>query len=108
MDNRYEFNSTKITIDGRTVFKPVIPPNIPLRDDDIYVATETGDRLDTLANQFYDDSSLWWIIASANNLHGAMFAVPDGTVLRIPQNYIQIYSAFTINSQDFTDENVEL
>jgi hypothetical protein len=108
MENRYEFNSTKTTIDGRTVFKPVIPPVIPLRDDDIYVATETGDRLDTLANQFYDDSSLWWIIASANNLHGAMFAVPDGTVLRIPQNYIQIYSAFTINSQDLADENVEL
>lgn len=107
MENRYEFNSTKTTIDGRTVFKPVIPPNIPLRDDDIYVATETGDRLDTLANQFYGNSSLWWIIASANNLHGAMFAVPDGTVLRIPQNYIQINSAFISNSEDIDAENLE-
>lgn len=108
MENRYEFNSTKTTIDGRTVFKPVIPPNIPLRDDDIYVATETGDRLDTLANQFYGNSSLWWIIASANNLHGAFFAVPDGTVLRIPQNYIQIYSRFVTNSEDIVEENIEL
>jgi hypothetical protein len=108
MDNRYEFNSTKTTIDGRTVFKPVIPPNIPLRDDDIYVATETGDRLDTLANQFYGNSSLWWIIAAANNLHGAMFAVPDGTVLRIPQNYIQISSAFISNSEDIENDNLEL
>ena len=108
MDNRYEFNSTKTTIDGRTVFKPVIPPNIPLRDDDIYVATETGDRLDTLANQFYGNSSLWWIIAAANKLHGAMFAVPDGTVLRIPQNYIQINSAFISNSEDIENENLEL
>jgi len=108
MDNRYEFNSTKTTIDGRTVFKPVIPPNIPLRDDDIYVATETGDRLDTLANQFYGNSSLWWIIASANNIHSAIFAVPDGTVLRIPQNYIEIYSRFTSNSEDVVEQDLEL
>ena len=106
--NRYNNTETKKTIDGRTVYRQSIYPNIPMSDRDLYVATETGDRLDTLAYQFYNNASLWWIIASANNLHGAMFAVPDGTVLRIPQNYIQIYSAFTINSQDLTDENVEL
>lgn len=98
MEKRYEHNVTKKEKDGKVVFRPIIPPNIPLRDDDIYVATETGDRLDTLANQFYGDSSLWWIIASANNLHGAIFAVADGTVLRIPQNYIEIYSNFITNS----------
>ena len=65
-----------------------------MRDDDIYVATETGDRLDTLAYQYYNDSSLWWIIASANNIHDAVFGFEDGTILRIPQNYIEITSNF--------------
>lgn len=95
MASRYQNNETKKSNDGRTVFRSKIYPNIPLRDDDIYVATESGDRLDTLAHQFYGDSTLWWIIASANNIHNAVFALEDGTVLRIPQNYIQILNNFT-------------
>ena len=71
MESRYFNNSIKKTIDGKLVYKPRIYPNIPLTDADIFVATETGDRLDTLANQFYKDSTLWWIIASANNIHDA-------------------------------------
>jgi hypothetical protein len=94
METRYENNGTKKTVDGRTVYRPKIYPNIPLSDDDIYVATEMGDRLDTLAFQFYNDSTLWWIIASANNIHNAPFAFEDGTILRIPQNYIEILRNF--------------
>lgn len=94
MASRYENNETKVLNDGRTVYRSRIYPNIPLRDDDIYVATETGDRLDTLAYQYYNDASLWWIIASANNIHNAPFGLDDGTILRIPQNYIEILSNF--------------
>ena len=84
--SRYEYNSVKKTKDGREVYTPKIYPNIPFSDFDIYVATETGDRLDTLAYQFYNDSTLWWVIAAANNIHTALFGLPDGTVLRIPKN----------------------
>lgn len=94
MASRYDNNETKRTRDGRLVYRSKIYPKIPLRDDDIYVATETGDRLDTLAYQYYNDSSLWWIIASANNIHDAVFGFEDGTILRIPQNYIEITSNF--------------
>ena len=90
MESRYLNTKIKKTIDGRTVYKPTIYPQIPLKDDDVYVATETGDRLDTLAFQFYKDSTLWWIIAAANNIHDAPFGFTDGTILRIPQNYIDI------------------
>jgi hypothetical protein len=90
MASRYRNVETKKTIDGRTVYRSSPLPNIPLSDDDIYVATETGDRLDTLAFQFFGDSSLWWIIASANNIHNAPFGFQDGTVLRIPSNYIDV------------------
>jgi hypothetical protein len=95
MASRYENNEVKTTNDGRRVYRSKIYPNIPLRDDDIYVATETGDRLDTLAYQYYEDASLWWIIASANNIHNAPFGLKDGTILRIPQNYIEILVNFS-------------
>ena len=95
MVSRYKNNETKKLNDGRTVYRSRIYPEIPLSDNDTYVATETGDRLDTLAYQYYNDSSLWWIIASANNIHNAPLGLVDGTILRIPQNYIEILNNFT-------------
>jgi len=92
--SRYENNPIKKTFDGSEVYRTRIYPNIPLKDTDVYVMTETGDRLDTLAFQYYEDSSLWWIIAAANNIHDAPMGLQDGTVLRIPLNYIQINSNF--------------
>ena len=95
MESRYENNEKKNTITGKRVYRSKIYPQIPLSDNDTYVATETGDRLDTLAYQYYNDSSLWWIIASANNIHNAPLGLVDGTILRIPQNYIEILNNFT-------------
>ena len=94
MASRYENNKTKKLNDGRVVYKSKLYPKIPKSDKDIYIVTQTGDRLDTLANQFYENSSLWWIIASANNVHDAPFALPDGTELRIPMNYVSIMNNF--------------
>jgi hypothetical protein len=94
MQSRYRNNELKKTIDGRTVLQSKIYPNIPASDDDIFVATETGDRLDTLAHQFYNNSTLWWIIACANNIHNASIGFKEGTILRIPQNYIEILGNF--------------
>jgi phage tail protein X len=95
MASRYENNEKKKTFDGKEVLRTKIYPNIPLRDDDVYVMTETGDRLDTLAWQYYENPSLWWIIASANNIHDAPLGLKDGTILRIPQNYIAILNEFS-------------
>jgi phage tail protein X len=94
MASRYENNETKKLNDGRVVYKSKLYPKIPKSDQDIYIVTQTGDRLDTLAYQFYENSSLWWIIASANNVHDAPFALPDGTELRIPMNYVSIMNNF--------------
>lgn len=94
MISRYQNNPTKKTIDGREVYQSKIYPNIELRDTDFYIATETGDRLDTLAHQFYSDSSLWWIIASANNIHNGYIGLAEGTILRIPEAYISIIRDF--------------
>ena len=69
-------------------------PKITLDSQDIYVYITQGDRYDSLALTFYKDSSLWWIIATANNIHDATFALPDGTQLRIPQQYNKIVNDF--------------
>ena len=95
MESRYESNQIKKTNDGRRVFRPKIYPNIPLKESDIYAAIETGDRLDSLAFGFYGDSSLWWIIAAANNIHGANITLEEGTIIRIPMDYINILRDFT-------------
>ena len=94
MSSRYQNNAIKKATNGRLVYRSNIYPNIPLRDDDVYIITETGDRLDTLAYQYYKDQTLWWIIATANNIHNAPLGIKDGTILRIPSNYIEIQRNF--------------
>ncbi len=76
-------------------------PEIPLSESDIYVITDFGDRLDLLANQFYNDVTLYWIIATANPNEvnfGSLF-IPEGTQLRIPINISSIVDSYIeINS----------
>ena len=60
-------------------------PDIPLGRNDIYVYTTVGDRLDILAQQYYKDSSLWWIIANANpKLRQDSLTPSPGIQIRIP------------------------
>ena len=83
--NRYENtklvqkikNNTKVISRTTTIYS-----SIPESDDDIYIITQDGDRLDLLANTYYNDSTLWWYIAKANNLK--VMNIPIGTSLRIP------------------------
>ena len=51
---------------------------------DTFIITTTADRLDKLANAFYGDVSLWWVIAAANGLGKGTLVVPVNTKLRIP------------------------
>ena len=69
-------------------FVPLKYPEIPLSADDLYVITTTGDRLDLLANQFYNDIRLWWIIAAANPniIRRDSIALAPNIELRIPSN----------------------
>ena len=84
--NRYDSTKTTKTSDGVTYLVTTNYPNIPRSDKDYYVITTVGDRYDKLAQQFYSDSSLWWIIASANNSQQASLVVEQGIQLRIPGN----------------------
>ena len=86
MAGRYTFNNTKKLSDGREVYTSKVLHKIPKSDADTYIAVQTGDRLDSIAQEYLGDASLWWVIATANQIHDAPFSLPDGTVLRIPAN----------------------
>jgi len=54
------------TEDPKRRYVRVKYPDIPRDFSDIYVYTTQGDRYDLLALSYYNNSSLWWIIARAN------------------------------------------
>jgi nucleoid-associated protein YgaU len=98
--NRYENPTIKYTLQGKRYYKQKYYPNIPLSETDDYVVTTIGDRLDSLAYSYYNDSTLWWIISAANNnvTRGSLFPEP-GTQLRIPTNInsvISLYNQYNI------------
>ena len=86
MPSRYTYTKTKRNKEGKRVFKPTMYPRIPIRDSDIFIYPKFGDRLDILAQKYYDDVSLWWIIAKANNLDAAHIGLEVDKQIRIPIN----------------------
>jgi nucleoid-associated protein YgaU len=87
MSYRYEnIRKTKLSGNSTTYFVNAIYPDIPLSNNDNYVITTVGDRLDLLAFDIYKDQNLWWVIASANNLPGDSIYPPVGMQLRLPSN----------------------
>jgi nucleoid-associated protein YgaU len=92
---RYEDNIILKTNQNKQYFKGKFYPNIPLSESDNYIITTIGDRLDTLAYQYYGDSTLWWVIAMANNNVTKGFLYPEpGTQLRIPININSVITEF--------------
>jgi hypothetical protein len=46
--------------------------------------TIQGDRLDLLANEYYQDPSMWWVIALKNDMTEIDLSMKEGIILRIP------------------------
>jgi len=93
--SRYTFNK-QIKKDGRPrQFQSNIYPPIPRAQTDIYLVSNSGDRLDILSHKYYGDQSLWWIIAVANSLGKQGMIVPPGLQLRIPTNISEIQANYT-------------
>ena len=82
-------------------YKNIIYPQVPDSNKDIYVITTTGDRLDLLANEFYGDVKLWWIISSANRdiIRRDSYALKPGLEIRIPNNINHAISAYNNMNQ---------
>jgi nucleoid-associated protein YgaU len=75
-------------------FKSNIYPPIPRSVKDIYLVSNSGDRLDLLSHKYYGDQTLWWIIAVANDLGKHGMIVPPGRQLRIPTELSKIQSLY--------------
>ena len=65
-------------------------PDIQKKNTDVIREVMYGDRLDILAEQYYGDSTLWWIIAKANALSGDSYFINTNQEIRIPIDYIEI------------------
>jgi len=90
---RYK-NTKKIIKNGKRVYSTTFYPRIPLQDSDVDVVVSRGQRLDTLANEYYGDTSLWWIISKANGLNGSEIQLDPSKVYRIPTQIEGILSEF--------------
>ena len=100
MANRYaEIPVTKQGATGSLYYTNAIYPDVPYQNSDYYVITTMEDRLDLLAYSFYGDSSLWWVIASANALPGDSIYPPIGAQLRIPSDAQGIVSNYKIRNK---------
>jgi len=93
--DRYRNIRTLRNAQGIEYYRGTKYPEIPLSENDIYVITVIGDRLDILANRYYGDSTLYWIISSANpsQSFSSMYII-EGSQLRIPNNISNILAAY--------------
>jgi len=77
------FKNKTVTFKDKTLYDFATLPVIEVDLYDQYHYTNFPTRLDYLANLYYDDPGLWWIVAGANDLWGKI-TIPAGETIRIP------------------------
>ena len=102
--NRLSYIKSTTNNDRKRHYKSIKYPKVPLSINDIYVITTEGDRLDKIANQFYKDIRLWWIIAIANKdiIRRDSYTLKPGLEIRIPINIDGIVKDFEKINKDST------
>jgi hypothetical protein len=96
MSYRYQnIKIVKYESTGSQYYSNNIYPEIPLSNEDDYVITVLGDRLDLLAFDFYGDTSYWWVIASANALPGDSLYLEPGMQIRIPSDLASVLNQYS-------------
>ena len=91
---RYDSTQIAPRWDGKKVYKTTLYPIIEPQDSDAVIISNDADYLDSLAYKYYNDPTLWWVIALANNLGKGRMSVPPGLQLRIPANINAILVQF--------------
>lgn len=85
LSNRYALTPTILEDDKNVVYDVFVKPDIGESGADIYHTVDVSQegRLDILAQLYYEDPSLWWMIAIANEIIDP-FVVVAGSTVRIP------------------------
>jgi hypothetical protein len=91
--NRYATTRQKLDKSGIRVYSTTYYPEIRISDGDSFIYPIEGERLDNLANKYYGDTTLWWVIAKANGLKGKP-ALSSDKIIRIPGNISSIIEKF--------------
>jgi|SRR6056300_50671 len=80
------YTNTSNTAVDSTSAKGTTVYSIPSEStEDYYVISTLGDRFDILAGEYYNDSSLWYIIAAANpTIRRDSINIEPGNQIRIP------------------------
>ena len=94
------YNNTRVRFKkeyGRT-YSYTMYPKIPIKNSDIFITPTYGVRLENLANKYYEDTSLWWIIAQANGIKGFTALTTENFKgqLRIPTEIQDILDEFSL------------
>ena len=94
--SRYNDTRIKRNKDLNRVYSYTMYPKIPLKNSDIFIKPSYGTRLELLANEYYKDPTLWWIIAQANGIKGFTSLYPNNFKgqLRIPTEIQDILTEF--------------
>jgi len=82
--SRYTTSRILIDDNAKRYLSTTILPKIPISKNDVYIQITSPDRLDRIALSYYNDSTLWYIIAAANNIGKGSWMVGTGVILRIP------------------------
>ena len=91
--NRYSYTKVKKDKNGVRSLKVTRYPEILIRDTDTFHFARDFERFDWLAHKYYNDSTLWWIIAKANGYsHESRPKVGDK--IRIPRDINSILQEF--------------
>ena len=89
---RYQYTKKEKNKFGEQVYKTTLYPHIKKNEDDLYIRTIDGDRLDSLAHKYYKNSDLWWVIAQANHIGKGTLVIEPGLQIRIPTDLTDIIS----------------
>ena len=81
--SRLRFGEKQV-IDGVEFWDLLDLPSIPPQPDDIFHTVSGNDRVDTLANRFYEDPGYWWVIAVRNDMEILPTELNSGEEIVIP------------------------
>jgi len=96
--SRLRFGSVQL-IDGVEFWDLLQLPDIPIQQDDILYPVQGADRIDSIANAFYGDPILWWVIALANDMDLLPPDLQVGSTIRIPAPRYVLQVLFTNTSK---------
>jgi hypothetical protein len=90
--SRTRFTNTKRRNDNKLQYQSLVIPNFEERTDDTVIEVNDYSRLDVLASDIFGDSTLWWVLASYNNLPGDSLYTTGVRYLRIPSDVNIVYN----------------